>query len=220
MNPIFPKFSTPQIDDKDLINFAKSISPNDVVKVPYFEKLLPLGNCYWNVENMVKTYGGSIEYGWIFNSWNNVLIEAMHHALWKDKNGKLFDVTQNYPMFSKDHIVFISDSNSTLESLDIPPAIHNHYYLISDDMNAKNFVLDHKTKIELVRKHLKALYESGYRCEGQRALAAGKNFNPNSLKLKQHSPEALKGLMEIRQQIGRIEQRLGAYISQLNRLSS
>ncbi len=51
-------------------------------------------NCYENVEARVRNRGGRIQYGW-YISENDLMCEAIHHAVWEDNKGDLIDVTPN-----------------------------------------------------------------------------------------------------------------------------
>jgi hypothetical protein len=57
--------------------------------------------------------GGSVVYGWqIWETLPGVMMEAEFHAVWKDPNGIMYDVTPH--MFdSIKHILFLPDPNRT-----------------------------------------------------------------------------------------------------------
>lgn len=52
-----------------------------------------IGECFGNVLRHCEQRGGSIVYGWNIWLWPRVFVEAEHHAVWDDGNGRLIDVT-------------------------------------------------------------------------------------------------------------------------------
>lgn len=63
-----------------------------------------VNECYGNVARIMKTHGGSIQYGWqIWETLPGVMAEAEFHAVWTDTSGVHHDVT---PKVS-DHITKI-----------------------------------------------------------------------------------------------------------------
>lgn len=218
-NAVFPNYSTPLIDNPEVLELARTINSKPILTVPFYDELKPIGNCYWNVELMVKKIGGSIQYGWIFNIWENILVEAMHHAVWRTPEGILYDVTQNYPMFSNTHTIFLPDDENKPNTLDIVPAYQNHYKLLTADLSAKNFVAAHRNKIELVQQYQSALYDSGYRCEQNRAQACGNLDLTKNISITPPTADIHKALTEIPALISKVDQYIGACILHLNQLS-
>lgn len=218
-NSVFPNYSTPLIDDPLVLELAQTINKENLLTIPFHEELKPIGNCYWNVEYMVKLSGGSIQYGWIFHIWENILVEAMHHAVWKTPEGILYDVTQNYPSLSITHIIFLPDDSSKLGTLDIVPAKQNIYKLLINNIVAQNFIAAHKNKIELIQQLQSAQYDCGYRCEDNRAQASGNSDLTKNMSLAPTNEATYKALTEIPPLLGRVHEYLGACIRDLNQLS-
>lgn len=52
-----------------------------------------ISECFGNVLQHAERHGGSIVYGWSIWLWPRVYVEAEHHAVWDDGNGRLIDVT-------------------------------------------------------------------------------------------------------------------------------
>ena len=92
MQKIYPNYSTPKINDPRLLTFSQMVGNEKLLAIPFHNELLPIGNCYWNVEYMAKKYGGSIIYGWIYNIWEGILIDAMHHAIWQTPSSSPCDL--------------------------------------------------------------------------------------------------------------------------------
>lgn len=74
------------------------------VKIESFSEIR---DCYGNVEKKIKKDGGGIYYGWIIHQ-TNILCEAEHHAVWKDNNDNLIDITPNES--NLDHILFLPNN--------------------------------------------------------------------------------------------------------------
>ena len=49
--------------------------------------------CFTNVEQMVREYGGKQVNGRVIWQWSNVLVEAEAHAVWKSPDGQMIDIT-------------------------------------------------------------------------------------------------------------------------------
>ena len=49
--------------------------------------------CFPNVEKMVQEYGGQQVNGRAIWQWDNKLVEAEAHAVWKSPDGQLIDIT-------------------------------------------------------------------------------------------------------------------------------
>lgn len=101
--------STPKKIDDSIKKFCNSIQPNhsptfvDFFEVPKCKE----GECFYNVQEMVKHNGGEIIYGWTVWSWPNVYMEAEHHAVWRNPGGQLLDVTPK--VHSEKIVLFLPD---------------------------------------------------------------------------------------------------------------
>jgi hypothetical protein len=64
------------------------------------------GYCFWNVRQAVEAEGGAIAYGWEVGEHPGFLV-AEHHAVWRDKNGILKDISPG--MGDQSHRLFLED---------------------------------------------------------------------------------------------------------------
>lgn len=67
-------------------------------------------NCHLNNMVQCQIKGGSIQFGWII--WENQLLdftEAMFHSVWRNRKGKLIDITPRQDGEKK--ILFVPDPN-------------------------------------------------------------------------------------------------------------
>lgn len=217
-NAVFPNYSTPSIENPNLISFAKSINSGELITTSHSIDLLPIGNCYWNVEWLVQNQGGGIVYGWIFSEWKGLMLEAMHHAVWVSPSNQLIDITQNYPSMSETHSIFLPDPSSNLPTLDEPPHIQNKIKYLSNSQELINYNNLQEKKIEKLREMKQILYDLGYRCEAQRSQITGKpfDFSPNMVKA---TNDQLEKINKSTSEINQIELVCGQYISRLNQLS-
>lgn len=187
-NPIIPKF---------LENMGTS---QKIIKVLKSEKLLPLGNCYWNVEAMVRSFGGSAVYGWDISYWPGSHIAGMHHAIWKSPSGEMLDVTDSYPTAKiKTYSSFLADDSIKID-LSISPGIPNIYFA-SPDHATQDFINVCTSLHKLQQQRSRILYDCGYRCEHQFAIANEQPLpNLPNLKIAEVESRTLKLKEEIAEQ--------------------
>ena len=50
-------------------------------------------DCFGNVRRALEQHGGEIIFGWTIWEWPSVYIEAEHHAVWRNPDGELADIT-------------------------------------------------------------------------------------------------------------------------------
>lgn len=171
---VYPNVRTPTLDLPSLIAFAREINKDsDVVSVKMAGRLKPLGNCYWNVANVVEESGGCIEFGWVFFYWPNLYLEAMHHAVWRHPDGRLIDVTEKYPTDPvKSSSTFLPDTRTKFD-LRTTPMIPSKFLPLTDRKEVLRYFDLYMARNELEVRYAKTLWNLGYRCESQFATAAG-----------------------------------------------
>lgn len=101
---------TPEQIDAHVRSFCRSINS---VSVPIFLRLNPDPDalpreCFNNVLKRCGSQGGTIQYGWAIWTWPGIWLKAEHHAVWRDPDGNLTDVTPNTP--DTTHVLFLPDS--------------------------------------------------------------------------------------------------------------
>lgn len=70
-----------------------------------------LGQCFAAVEQQVRQHGGEQVVGWALWVWPKVLIEAEWHAVWRDPEGVLVDITPRPRGQRLNKIAFLRDVN-------------------------------------------------------------------------------------------------------------
>ncbi len=70
--------------------------------------------CFPNVEKQVQKQGGEIVYGWQLWQSGSFFIEAEFHAIWRDPDGILHDITPK-PLPTITQILFVEDVNRTYQ---------------------------------------------------------------------------------------------------------
>lgn len=70
--------------------------------------------CFPNVETQVQKHGGEIVYGWQLWQSGAFYIEAEFHAVWRDSEGILHDITPK-PLPTVLQILFVEDVGRTYE---------------------------------------------------------------------------------------------------------
>ncbi|WP_339483160.1 YecA family protein [Pseudomonas sivasensis] len=106
-----------------ILDFCRSISSEQpiVMKVEHLSFAVP-SECYSNVEEQVLRSGGSAVYGWQIWDWPAALTEAEFHAVWRDPNGSLHEIT---PKVDGDQvIVFLPDPSRTYQGRRIDSIRH------------------------------------------------------------------------------------------------
>jgi len=66
------------------------------------------GDCFFNVDDKVKIAGGSSCIGWAILR-GGTIIEAEAHAVWRNPDGKLVDITPRNSRFKSSSIMFVED---------------------------------------------------------------------------------------------------------------
>lgn len=82
------------------------------VFVPALVAMVPgaeLNNCFDDVRREIEKNGGAIQHGWTIWQWPGIFIEAEFHAVWRDSQGRLIDVTPK--LDGEDRILFAPDLN-------------------------------------------------------------------------------------------------------------
>lgn len=83
----------PAITDK-IRSFADTLRADTPLIVPVITDPYGLfGWCSDGVLEKIRHDGGTIRFGWIIWEMPDVLLTAEFHAVWRDANGKLFDIT-------------------------------------------------------------------------------------------------------------------------------
>lgn len=102
--------------DEKVQKFCKAISQEEPVKLPYTDVKYGYESthCYDNVLHYVKHHGGDMVTGWIIWTYPNgenplFDMEAEHHAVWKSKSNKLYDITPRVD--GEKNIIFLPDLN-------------------------------------------------------------------------------------------------------------
>ncbi|WP_157956920.1 zinc chelation protein SecC [Salinicola aestuarinus] len=73
--------------------------------------------CFRVVEAHVAANGGEAVIGWAIWEWRKVMIEAEFHAVWRDPNGKLLDLTPQG--FKPPRILFVPDPQRQYEGVQV-----------------------------------------------------------------------------------------------------
>lgn len=114
------KLTTPYEINSDIIRLCEQIGN---VENPIFIDVKPrsdsiVNECYIDVENQIKEFGGAIQYGWMVWILENAYLEATFHAIWKTPEEKFIDITTKEDNESK--ILFIPDNNRKFNNYLIP----------------------------------------------------------------------------------------------------
>ena len=110
--------------DRDLKTFCRTITGTSPILIPYEPEWWAKPNeCFQNVENKIFLRGGSAMMGWQFLrnplGTSPTVISAIHHAVWRSKDGRLVDITpvDSRYLTKDDSIWFLPDRQATLKLL-------------------------------------------------------------------------------------------------------
>lgn len=179
-----PPNNTVNINDRDLIKLCAKLNPTaKPISIPIIDKPRPIGNCYWNAWAQVQEHGGKIVYGWLFTEWPNVFITAMHHAVWQNKHGEIFDVSAKYDSdVIKDRTTFLPDDSIQIDLQKLPNICSHIVAMDNLSPRVSHCFFSMKKAYEMrnifERRNSDILYKTGYRCEEQFEKAiTGKTSN-------------------------------------------
>lgn len=150
------KLTTPSEINTDIHRLCEKIGN---VKEPVYINVKPrkdsiIDECYIDVENQVKEYGGSVQYGWMIWVWTNFYAEATFHTVWKKPNGEFLDVSLKQDGENK--ILFAPDNtrkftNAQIPSVRIPLCIDprvNQWIELKRKLEEQISFLNSQTKFE------------------------------------------------------------------------
>ncbi len=165
---------TPLKLSKEITGIAKKVSRNSNL---VFIDVAPAPNavveeCFENVNRHAEKYTGSAVYGWNIFVWPRVWVEMEAHAVWRDSNGVLHDIT---PRRDNEKVVlFLEDKNATYKglrqdnlrfSLSTMPIVHKMIAVAEQMFNVRfakqqpysNEVLVDIKKLQCVTDHMHTL---------------------------------------------------------------
>lgn len=120
-------------------------------------------DCFGVVERHVRELGGSVIVGWQIWEWPRVLVEAEFHAVWKDLQGVLHDITpKRIPI---ERILFLPDPARRYESRQIS----NVRRPLSSDPNVAAFIAACDAEFELLNRGERAFQHGEIRLTGAEA---------------------------------------------------
>lgn len=209
---------TPPLEHEVCQRLAGQIKPNLVpIEVKLASRRKPLGNCYWNVADVVQNNGGQIVAGWLL-SWRPQLYGvAMHHAIWRHPDGRLIDVTEPYPSNKGiGHSVFVMDERHEV-TLDRPPYVPDLFWIIRDDPAVIDYCNLHLRKRAILDHYAQVAWEVGYRCEQQFALAAtGKPVLNNQRAVPKPAAMRMQSLMA---DVAEVDQAIQLALKRISQIS-
>lgn len=112
--------TTPAAITPAILRFCKSISSATPIMIPVYpaEKTF-IGECFRNVDAVVEERGGEKVLGWNIWERRGAFLEAEHHAVRRNLDGNLIDVTRHAD--GEKQIVFLQDDTAVpLEHTGLP----------------------------------------------------------------------------------------------------
>lgn len=75
-------------------------------------------NCHYNVDNQIKSNGGTCVNGWLLTNaaelTNIGLWRWTHHSIWQTETGELYDITKEMTN-TRDYSPFVTDNNRKID---------------------------------------------------------------------------------------------------------
>jgi hypothetical protein len=99
------------------------------------------GQCYANVIDYIAKNGGSTQLGWLISYLPGRYVEATHHAVWRDTNGELHDVTDKaFPKMKNDESSFVEDHENDPPTDYWHPAVPSWFLVLDESSAIKQYV--------------------------------------------------------------------------------
>lgn len=182
MSDIYDIFAPVHPSDENVVSLANIIKKGSKpIEVDLSDELLPFGNCYWNADFIANKNNWAIIIGWVIWQWPNSHLSATHHAVVKDENGKLIDVTRPSPSFIKSNkVTFIEDPRVKI-NLQKNPAIGNYFKKTSNIDATDDYFKAYRHFNEAEKKLSQEMFNFGLRCEDRFITAKSNNQTPLKL---------------------------------------
>lgn len=113
----------------------------------------PIGNCYWNVDHMIGQMGGDMVLGWQILWWPERYVEALHHAVWRGPDDRLYDITDKYPSDHREFTTFAPDDTIPI-SLAAPVFVPSKWYPLRKSPAVNEVIAAGQEQIELKQAHM------------------------------------------------------------------
>ena len=105
-------------------------------------------DCFPVVERRVQEQGGEICYGWRIWEWPEVMLEAEFHAVWKDAEGHLHDITPLPAVANANRSLFIPDPIRRYQSRQV----NNVRWALTDRSEIHAFMAATDAEFELLNR--------------------------------------------------------------------
>lgn len=101
----------------------------------------PYMACYWNVSKVVAKQGGEMVLGWMLMERPGLYVEAMHHGVWRNRDGQLLDVTDVSPKYRRTTpTTFVPDDRIKTVDLGRPVQITSHFFPLAEDAGIRTYI--------------------------------------------------------------------------------
>ncbi|HCR0216091.1 hypothetical protein [Klebsiella aerogenes] len=162
------------LNDPRLLQFAEQLNPGaSPIYLPVIDKPGPEGNAYWNVSTAIEQVGGKMLLGWEINYWPGCFLVATHHAALQAEDGGVYDVTQRSQAAAVPTVnLFVPDDSIAID-LNKTPAVKSRFYILHSAAQITDYLRAYDNLNAFEKKLSDKLYDIGYRCETNKALASG-----------------------------------------------
>lgn len=138
-----PKEITKQV--MTLCNKINGKKPLYIAVVPQKDAII--NECFANVQNIINSNGGKMINGWAIWQMANILVEAEAHAVWKNKDGIVIDITPH--INNEKQILFLPDEGVVYEEKNID----NIRIPLTDSPLVKEYIRLSEEKVEILSRY-------------------------------------------------------------------
>ena len=138
--------TTPKEIDDAVLKLCKRLVPNSSVRYIDLqpENYCSPSHCFQNVREKVLRDGGSEVIGWAIWRYDNILIEAEAHSVWRSSEGRFIDVTPQSG--GEKEILFLEDNSLSYEG----KQIDNIRMPLTDSKLVEEYIGLHEEKFKLI----------------------------------------------------------------------
>lgn len=90
--------------------------------------------CFATVAAQVAEFGGALQHGWAIWEWPKTMIEAEFHAVWRDTDGNVLDVTPRFD--AERRVLFLPDPVRMFRGV----SVNNVRVALRDDPRIHEFI--------------------------------------------------------------------------------
>lgn len=112
---------------------------------------MALSRCYFNVLDVMRSAGGSMQMGWHLQWWPGHFAEALHHSVWRRPDGELEDVTEGPSGMKLPRTTFIPEAGSMIGG-NLSPGIPSKFIQLDHEAGTTEWIELTRERMKLIRR--------------------------------------------------------------------